>query len=195
MTQPDVDQTQPDVDQTQSAESEPGITPPRSKYGRFGRESLESEFTVELAEDRDLTADEQAILDIHKGWLLANRVGDNDWVNAALSEDAIMCNTNGGVYRGRAHWAALWDLYRLRVKGDKRTGGRPPLMTSQQVVLRVNGDMGWISYRSKFVGKRDGNVIPTQARGTEVYERLSDGWRMVHGHFSYGAPGTDGGGL
>lgn len=171
---------------------------------RFDRESLLAPITIEMIDDRELNEDEQIILGIHREWLRSNRIADIAWCRQDMSEDVILCNTNGSIYRGIEHWCALWRYYRHCIRGDGRTGGQPPLMTSSDVVVRVVGDVGWISYRYRFLGAwqadqpnpwASGDELPVGGRGTEVYERRDGRWQLVHGHFSKGEPGADVNGL
>lgn len=164
---------------------------------------LSAAVTAELLWQTDLTPEEREIYDLHVEWLLANRTADTGYCRRRFAADTIQFNTNGSVYRGVEHWCSLWDFYRDKLVGDRRTGGQPPLCTSHDVVVRVVGDVAWVSYRlTSLVRWRSeeyenpwGEAVPALGRGTEVYERRDGRWQMVHGHYSKGEPGHDAGGL
>ena len=110
-------------------------------------------------------------------------------------DGTILFNTNGSVYVGVEHWCELWDYYRDHIKGDRRTQGEPPRFESVDPRVTVSGDAAWVLYRLRMIGKLDGEPLPEQSRGTEIYERIDGEWVMVHGHWSIGEPGGPAGGL
>jgi ketosteroid isomerase-like protein len=145
-----------------------------------------------------LVTPEEEILNIHLGYVLANRTGDTAWCRANMAggdDGVILYNTNGSNYIGVEHWCNLWDYYKDHIKGDRRTKGEPPLFESSQRRITVSDDAAWVTYRMRMVGKLDGVEMPEDARGTEIYQRIDGEWRMVHGHWSIGGPGGPAGGV
>jgi ketosteroid isomerase-like protein len=134
---------------------------------------------------------------LHEEFIVANRTGDTAWCRAHMApgdEAIILFNTNGSAYHGVEHWCSLWDYYRDHIKGDRRTGGKPPLFESVEPHYTVVGDAAWVVYRLRMVAKLDDVPVPEQARGTEIYQRLNGVWTMVHAHFSIGESGGPMGG-
>lgn len=128
----------------------------------------------------------------HTDFMVANRTGDTAWCRAHFvpGDDAIVLfNTNGSAYHGVEHWCALWDYYRDHIKGDRRTGGEPPLFQDLDTRYTIVGDAAWVVYRMRMVAKLDGQPVPEQARGTEIYQYADGEWKLAHAHFSIGESG------
>ncbi len=59
-------------------------------------------------------------------------------------------------------------------------------LTARDVKIHVNGNSAWVEFYWHFTGKqkKDGSVIETDGRETEVWEKLAGRWRLVHVHYS-----------
>jgi len=66
-------------------------------------------------------------------------------------------------------------------------------LTAHDVSVQVLGDAAVAEFYWDFVAKfrKDGSPISTHGRETQVYRKTSDGWRLVHVHYS-GMPVTTG---
>jgi len=64
-------------------------------------------------------------------------------------------------------------------------------LTAHDVSVQVLGDAAVAEFYWDFVAKfrKDGSPISTHGRETQVYRKTSDGWRLVHVHYS-GMPVT-----
>ncbi|MEZ5101763.1 MAG: nuclear transport factor 2 family protein [Thermoleophilia bacterium] len=148
-----------------------------------------------------MSADEQAVLAVHLGWLRANETGDVAWLREHLDPGYTMMNTNGSVYRGPEHLVALWEYYRGMYPGW-RGAGAPLVVESVDPEVRVVGDAAWVAYRLIFAGEStggegQGDIAGTfrfETRGTDVLVRRDGRWRIAHGHYSFGSPGGPAGG-
>ena len=54
--------------------------------------------------------------------------------------------------------------------------------TEVHPVVLLDGDVGWVT--SQVLIKAGSMDQPFVGRGTEVWLRYEDGWRLVHGHWS-----------
>jgi ketosteroid isomerase-like protein len=145
-----------------------------------------------VPDETSTKTDEEQILQLHLDWVQANRTGDTAWCRANMRSgpDGIrLFNTNGSEYVGVEHWCSLWDIYRTRIKGD-RVKKEPPLFESVDPHIEICGDIAWVT--SWFRAKADvqGKPLPELSRATEIWMRTDDGWKMVHGHWSFGGPGA-----
>lgn len=145
-----------------------------------------------MPNDAGAMTDEEQVLQLHHEWVAANRIGDTAWCRANMRggpEGVHLFNTNGSEYIGVEHWCNLWDIYRTRIKGD-RVKKEPPIFESVDPIVEVSGDIAWVS--SWFRAKADvqGKPLPELSRATEIWKRTDDGWKMVHGHWSFGGPGA-----
>jgi ketosteroid isomerase-like protein len=58
-------------------------------------------------------------------------------------------------------------------------------LTVRDVSVHVNGDSAWAEFYWHFVAKtKDGSVIQTDGRETQIYERAGNRWQLVHVHYS-----------
>jgi ketosteroid isomerase-like protein len=67
-------------------------------------------------------------------------------------------------------------------------------LTARDIVIHVYGDAAWAEFYWDFDAKfrKDGKRITTHGRETQIYRRFSDGWRIMHVHYS-GMPATQAG--
>jgi ketosteroid isomerase-like protein len=59
-------------------------------------------------------------------------------------------------------------------------------LVPRNVVIHVNGDSAWAEFYWHFHAKsvKDGAAVESDGRETQIYNRLADGWRLVHVHYS-----------
>jgi SnoaL-like domain len=55
---------------------------------------------------------------------------------------------------------------------------------SRDVAVHIYGNSAWVEFDRDFVAKfrKDRSPITTHGRETQVYWKMSDGWRLVHVH-------------
>jgi len=59
-------------------------------------------------------------------------------------------------------------------------------LAAHDITVQVFGDAAIAEFYWDFVAKlrKDGSLVTTHGRETQVYRRMSDGWRLVHVHYS-----------
>ena len=59
-------------------------------------------------------------------------------------------------------------------------------LTARDVSIHVSGDAAWVEFYWHFVGKqrKDGSMMQTDGRETQIYNRSGDQWQLVHVHYS-----------
>jgi len=59
-------------------------------------------------------------------------------------------------------------------------------LTARDVSIHVNGDTAWAEFYWHFVGKqtKDGSVVQSDGRSTQIYNKAGNRWQLVHEHFS-----------
>jgi ketosteroid isomerase-like protein len=64
-------------------------------------------------------------------------------------------------------------------------------LSPRDVSVHVYGDSAWVEFYWDFAAKfrKDGSLLTTHGRETQVYWKTQDGWRLVHVHYS-GMPVT-----
>lgn len=145
-----------------------------------------------MTSDTNARTDEELILELHLDWVKANRTGDTAWCRANMADDGEpirLFNTNGSEYVGVEHWCSLWDVYRTRIKGDRETK-EPPIFESVDPHIHISGDIAWVTSWFRAQADVQGKPLPELSRATEIWKRTDDGWKMVHGHWSFGGPGA-----
>ena len=78
-------------------------------------------------------------------------------------------------------------IYRNRIKGD-RVKKEPPIFESVDPHIEVSGDIAWVTSWFRAQADVQGTPLPELSRATEIWKRTDDGWKMVHGHWSFGGP-------
>lgn len=70
-----------------------------------------------------------------------------------------------------------------RLMGDTFSERR---LTPRNISVHVYGDGAWAEFYWDFMAKfrKDGSLLTTHGRETQVYRRTADGWRLVHVHYS-----------
>ncbi len=135
--------------------------------------------------------DENRIRKLHADFVEANRVGDVSFLRAHMApgEDALCWfNLNQSNYLGVDHICVLWDMLR-----NLSAGGRAEC-TVREERITVSGDAAWIIYALDFRADFGANgKVVQDARCTEIWQRQTGDWRMVHFHCSNHVPGQMGG--
>jgi ketosteroid isomerase-like protein len=59
-------------------------------------------------------------------------------------------------------------------------------LTVRDVVVHVHGDTAWAEFYWDFAAKfkKDGALLNTRGRETQIYRKTERGWRIVHVHYS-----------
>ena len=59
-------------------------------------------------------------------------------------------------------------------------------LTARDVSVHVNGDTAWAEFYWHFVAKqsKDGSAVHTDGRETQIYNKVGNGWQLVHVHYS-----------
>jgi ketosteroid isomerase-like protein len=136
--------------------------------------------------------DEKTLLELHERFMRACDAGDTDFLRQFVRpgpEGLTWFNLNKSNYFGVDHICALWEM--LRSTGAP--GGRI-LNDDRDVRVEVYGDVAWIVYglhlKADFgeLGK-----VEHEARTTEIWQRVSGEWKLVHFHCSDWQPGVMGG--
>jgi ketosteroid isomerase-like protein len=81
----------------------------------------------------------------------------------------------------RASWEAIFNS-----SGEMR-------FTLADVRVEVAGDAAWVTCTENILSESRGRVSVTSLLATNVFQRSSEGWRMVHHHSSHvlGSPGAE----
>lgn len=145
----------------------------------------------------DTTTDEETVLALHASWIAANRVGDTAWLRDHIAPGGpgafLFFNHNGSNYDGVDETVALWE-HLTRAALAAPTPPKRLVLDDRDVRVTVVGDIAIVTYLAWFeadfgeAGKEE-----TGSRGTEVWRRTDDGWRLVHLHASVHTPGVNGG--
>ena len=74
------------------------------------------------------------------------------------------------------------NMYR-RLMGDTFSERK---LTPRDISVHVYGDSAWAEFYWDFTAKfkEDGSPLTTHGRETQIYRRTTDGWRLVHVHYS-----------
>lgn len=138
-----------------------------------------------------MTNDEKQIRELHEGFAQANTTGDVAFLRAHMAPGAdtlTWFNLNQSNYIGVDHICELWDFLR------GVSAGRAAECKVRDQRVTVSGDAAWVVYALDFradfgaLGK-----VAQDARCTEIWQRQSGEWRMVHFHCSSHVPGQMGG--
>jgi ketosteroid isomerase-like protein len=59
-------------------------------------------------------------------------------------------------------------------------------LTARDVSVHVNGGAAWVEFYWHFVAKqrKDGSMIQTDGRETQIYNKTGERWQLVHVHYS-----------
>jgi ketosteroid isomerase-like protein len=88
---------------------------------------------------------------------------------------------------GHAHgWKEVKDIY-----NSFGSSFSERKLTVRDISVHVNGETAWAEFYWHFVAKqsKDGSVVQTDGRETQIYEKAGNRWQLVHVHYS-GPPMT-----
>jgi ketosteroid isomerase-like protein len=59
-------------------------------------------------------------------------------------------------------------------------------LTPRDLKVHVYGDAAWSEFNWHFTGtqRKDGAVVQTDGRETQIYRKDGDRWMLVHAHYS-----------
>jgi ketosteroid isomerase-like protein len=147
--------------------------------------------TFELEPISPTTDDEKRVFELHRDFVIANTVGDHEFLEAHMiagAKDLTWFNLNESNYIGVDHIVELWKFL------AKAMGGKTAKCEIVEEKMEVVGDMAYVAYMLDFAADF-GNLgaFVQFARTTEVWRKTDDGWKMVHFHCSNHTPGVMGG--
>lgn len=73
----------------------------------------------------------------------------------------------------RSSWQAIFE------------GAAEMRFTISAVLADVTGDLAWVTCTENILSEVRGRVTVTSVLATNIFERASDGWRLVHHHASH----------
>ena len=137
-----------------------------------------------------MTSDEQAVVELSKGWLEANDRGDTGWLRENLTADYYMHNANGSHYSGIDHICELWDYYRTSLCWDGKGSPDKFVCTMVEPIrAEVHGDFAWVGYRftAHVEPIAEGWLVPVGqtmdalVNATDVCRREGGRWKICCG--------------
>lgn len=125
----------------------------------------------------DPVQDRQAILDAHQAMVEAYQTGDTEGFLLLMekSEDLLLYHP-----RVDDRWQGIEAVRRSLPMMFSRLGKSTWL--DVHLAVSLNGDVGWLT--SHIVIESPNFETPFTGRGTEVWVRHGDNWRLAHGHWS-----------
>ncbi len=129
------------------------------------------------AAERDVAADEQAVLEAHRKLIEAYQEGSIDgfsWLLTSSPDLVIFHPLERARFIGKE--AAREGL--LEMFGHLREAE----WTEAHTALTLQGDVAWLT--SEVLIESPSLRAPFLGRGTEIWVREDGGWRLVHGHWS-----------
>lgn len=138
------------------------------------------------------TADEQAVYDLHLGFVKANLTADTAFLREHMigGDELIWENLNKSTYLGVDHICRLWDYLR------HVTAGVPAEIEAYDEKVSVVGDLAWVHAKLKFAADFGPHgKVNMPSRETEIWQRVDGAWKMVYFHCSSHEPGGWEGGL
>jgi ketosteroid isomerase-like protein len=109
----------------------------------------------------------------------ALRRADTETAQSLLAEDALIFEA-GGAERGKAEYAAE------HLAADAAFSKAVPTVITRRAG-RVNGKLAWIATEGRMTGTFNGKPVDQVTTETMVVQQGSDGWRIVHIHWSSAA--------
>jgi len=146
-------------------------------------------------EDNKRTEDVVELRRLHDGWIAANLIANVRWLRENLHEDFMMFNNNGANYTGIENVVELWKSYQKLAQQSakaQKPESKPAIPTLDDFDVNIiqSGDMATVSYQARWIidfgasGAKNLENVNETSRGTEVYLRSPEGWKMVHFHAS-----------
>jgi ketosteroid isomerase-like protein len=141
--------------------------------------------------ETELSADEKAVWELHRGFVEANKTGYHPFLeeNMAPGDTLLWYNLNQSNYHGVDHIVELWKML-ASVMG----GGREAKCDSRDDKVTIVGDIGLVTYLLDFAADFGAlGKFVQEARVTEVWQKMDGAWKMIHFHCSNYVPGVMGG--
>ena len=126
--------------------------------------------------DVDVPTDATAAVAVAERFHGALSSGDMATVEALLAADVLILES-GGAERSREEYMghhAVSDAAFLK-------GAHRQLLRQR---ARVAGEFAWVGTESELHAKKDGKPLTVQSTETMVLKQTTDGWRIVHIHWS-----------
>lgn len=122
--------------------------------------------------------DEQAIRDVHRGWADDTAAGDLDALVATIADDVVSYEM-----AGKMSYDGIDEVREVCREGLEASDG-PVRWETPDLRVAVGGDLA-VSWGIDHLTPAGEDTVPS--RGTRVFRRTPDGWRMVHQHLSFPA--------
>jgi uncharacterized protein (TIGR02246 family) len=121
-------------------------------------------------------ADEHAVREVHRRWAADTAAGDLDALVAPIADDVVSYE-----HAGPLQYVGIDDVREVCRAGLEAS---PDPVRWEIPDLRVvtGGDLA-VSWGIDEITPGDGETV--RSRGTRVFRRTAEGWRMVHQHLSY----------
>ena len=135
-----------------------------------------------------MTQDEDRVWSLHKGFVAANRTATSQFLkdNMVPGPDRLVWyNLNQSNYIGVDHIAGLWDAIHSTI------GGKQATFEAKDERLTLEGDMALVTYLAHIsIDLNELGSWTHDLRTTEVWQKLSGEWKMIHFHCSIHVPGV-----
>jgi ketosteroid isomerase-like protein len=120
--------------------------------------------------------EEQAVVEAHRAWTRACERGDVDTLIGLVDSEAHL------LFHPR-QYDRFDEIEETRQGLEAMFAGLGESTWSDaHVEVHQRGDVAWLT--SHFVIESERLPVPLVGRGTEIWTRSSDGWRLSHGHWS-----------
>ena len=125
----------------------------------------------------DVSADRRAVVEAHEALLAAYEQGDIEAFVAVLDPTAELL-----IFHPRVR-ARFDGVEKVREEmGRMFAGLGGAAWSDHHAVVQVKGDVAWITAQTLIESP---NLDPPfTGRGTEIWVRRPDGWKLTHGHWS-----------
>ncbi|GAA4793037.1 hypothetical protein GCM10023200_30890 [Actinomycetospora chlora] len=127
-----------------------------------------------IAED-----DERAVREVHRRWAEDTAAGDLDALVAPIAEDVVSYEHGGPL-----QYVGI-DEVREVCRAGLESSPDPVAWTIPDLQVRTGGDLA-VSWGIDEITPGDAGTV--RSRGTRVFRRTPEGWRMVHQHLSFPLP-------
>jgi hypothetical protein len=154
--------------------------------GQMSQDTHEEKVAVTF--DGGTNADQNALVELHHAFLLANDHLDYEALKKVWDSSSSNrhFNTNGFTYENLADWESIWNFYRPQFKllGPYSPGRLHVIVRGDMACLSAD----YISRDKEWIGHSEVHN-PPYYRATQVAVRGDAGWKVVHAHFSVQAEG------
>jgi uncharacterized protein (TIGR02246 family) len=124
--------------------------------------------------------DERAVREVHRRWAEDTAAGDLDALTAPIADDVVSYEHGGAMaYVGI-------DEVREVCRAGLEASPDPVRWEIPDLRVVASGDLA-VSWGIDELAPGDGETV--RSRGTRVFHRTEQGWRMIHQHLSFPAPG------